>query len=230
MARIVKEEEYAARRMEILDVAQRLVYTKGFEQMTIQDILDESQISKGAFYHYFDSKSVLLEALIQRILDTAEQIMITIVEDPNLPALEKLQRFFSTLSRWKTAQKAYFLKLLNVWYADENAIVRQKMMTATIQRISPYFTDAIRQGIREGVLSTPYPDQSGQVLLTIFQGFGETLAELLILNEPQPDDLKRIENTVAAYNEAVARVLGADRGALKLVDVAMFTEWFAAPG
>ena len=230
MARIVKEEEYAARRMEILDVAQRLVYTKGFEQMTIQDILDESQISKGAFYHYFDSKSVLLEALIQRILDTAEQIMIPIVEDPNLPALEKLQRFFSTLSRWKTAQKTYFLKLLNVWYADENAIVRQKMMTATIQRISPYFTDAIRQGIREGVLSTPYPDQSGQVLLTIFQGFGETLAELLILNEPLPDDLKRIENTVAAYNEAVARVLGADRGALKLVDVAMFTEWFAAPG
>lgn len=230
MARIVKEEEYVARRMEILDVSQRLVYTKGFEQMTIQDILDESQISKGAFYHYFDSKSALLEALIQRILDAAEQIIIPIAEDPNLPALEKLQRFFSTLSRWKTAQKAYLLKLMNVWYADENAIVRQKMMTATIRRISPFFTEAIRQGIREGVLSTPYPDQSGQVLLTIFQGFGETLAELLILNEPQPEDLKRIENTVAAYNDAIVRVLGASPGTLKLVDVEMFAEWFAAPG
>lgn len=230
MARIVKEEEYVARRMEILDVAQRLVYTKGFEQMTIQDILDESQISKGAFYHYFDSKSDLLEALIQRILDAAEQIILPIAEDPNLPALEKLQRFFSTLSRWKTTQKAYLLKLMNVWYADENAIVRQKMMTATIRRISPFFTEAIQQGIREGVLDTPYPDQSGQVLLTIFQGFGETLAELLILNEPQPDDLKHIENTAAAYNEAIARVLGAAPGTLKLVDVEMFAEWFAAPG
>ena len=229
MARIVKEEEYAARRMEILDVAQRLVYTKGFEQMTIQDILDELQISKGAFYHYFDSKSALLEALIERILDAAEQIMIPIAEDPNLPALEKLQQFFSTLSRWKTAQKAFLLKLLNVWYADENAIVRQKMTTATIRRISPLFTEAIRQGIREGVLSTPYPDQSGQVLLTIFQGFGESLAELLIINEPQAEDLKRIENTAAAYNEAVARILGASPGTLKLFDVEMFVEWFAAP-
>jgi AcrR family transcriptional regulator len=49
MARIVKEEEYAARRNEILDAAQRLVYTKGYEHMTIQDILDDRHISKGAF-------------------------------------------------------------------------------------------------------------------------------------------------------------------------------------
>ena len=51
MARTVKA--HAVRRNEILDVAQRLIYTKGYEQMTIQDILDGLQISKGAFYHYF---------------------------------------------------------------------------------------------------------------------------------------------------------------------------------
>ena len=38
MARTVKEEDYAVKRKEILDVAQRLVYTKGYEQMSIQDI------------------------------------------------------------------------------------------------------------------------------------------------------------------------------------------------
>ncbi len=63
MARIVKA--HAARRNEILDVAQRLIYTKGYEQMTIQDILSDLQISKGAFYHYFDSKQALLEAIIE---------------------------------------------------------------------------------------------------------------------------------------------------------------------
>ncbi|TMD98834.1 MAG: TetR family transcriptional regulator, partial [Chloroflexi bacterium] len=40
MARIVKEQAYAVKRNEILDVARRLVDTKGYEQMTIQDILD----------------------------------------------------------------------------------------------------------------------------------------------------------------------------------------------
>ena len=39
MARIVNEEEYSLRRNEILDSAQQFVYAKGYEQMTIQDIL-----------------------------------------------------------------------------------------------------------------------------------------------------------------------------------------------
>ena len=56
MARILKEEEHTAKRNEILDAALQLVYSKGYEKMTIQDILDQLQISKGAFYHYFDSK------------------------------------------------------------------------------------------------------------------------------------------------------------------------------
>lgn len=53
MARLVKEEEYNAKRNEILDIALSLVYSKGYEQMTIQDILDGLHISRGAFYHYF---------------------------------------------------------------------------------------------------------------------------------------------------------------------------------
>ena len=64
MARAVKEQEYVAKRNGILDAMQRFVYTKGYEQMTIQDILDDLQISKGAFYHYFDSKQAVLEALV----------------------------------------------------------------------------------------------------------------------------------------------------------------------
>ena len=54
MVRTIKEP--SERRNDILDAARRLIYTKGYEQMTIQDILDELGISKGAFYHYFDSK------------------------------------------------------------------------------------------------------------------------------------------------------------------------------
>ena len=134
MARIVNKVEHEARRNEILDASQRFIYTEGYEQMTIQEIVDDLQISKGAFYHYFDSKQALLEALIERLLTQAEQIILPIVQDENLPALEKIQRIFSTISRWKASQKEYLLALLSVWYSDDNAIVRQKMLTATITR------------------------------------------------------------------------------------------------
>src|SRR5260221_161474 len=123
MARVVKA--HAVRRNEILDVARRLVDTKGYEQMTIQDILDDLRISKGAFYHYFDSKQALLEAMIERMGEGVEQLVLAMVHDPALPALKKLQRVFDMLNRLKTARKELFLPLLRVWYADDNAIVRQ---------------------------------------------------------------------------------------------------------
>src|SRR6266516_7322921 len=108
MVRIVKIEEHAGKRNAILDVAQQLVYTKGYEQMTIQDILDNLRISKGAFYHYFDSKPALLEAMIERMGEGIEQLVLAIVHDPALPALEKLQRVFDMLNRLKTARKEFF--------------------------------------------------------------------------------------------------------------------------
>ncbi len=229
MARIVKE--HAVRRNEILDVALQFVYTKGYEQMTIQDILDDLQISKGAFYHYFDSKQELLEALIERMLDKVEeQLLIPIVYDPHLSALEKLQRFFATLNSWKIALKGFFLALLRVWYTDDNAIVRQKMLITGSKRIIPLLTAIIRQGIKEGVLTTSYPDQVGGVVFSIIQGLGDTLAGLLLSSDPQRDDLRHIESTVAVYTDALERVLGAPTGSLPLIDTETLKEWFVSPG
>src|SRR5258708_2249678 len=105
MTRTVKEQEYAAKRNEILDVAQRLVFSKGYERMSIQDILDALGISKGAFYHYFDSKAALLEASIERGQDDLDKDFRAIVDDPSLSALDKFQRFFATLDRLRTSQQ-----------------------------------------------------------------------------------------------------------------------------
>src|SRR5512138_2049613 len=116
MPRVVKEDDYAARCNEILKVASQLVYTKGYEQMSIQDILDALKISKGAFYHYFDSKQSLLDGLIEQMLDEADQFLRPIVEAENLSALEKLRRYFDAGARWKTQKKDFMLDLLRIWY------------------------------------------------------------------------------------------------------------------
>ncbi|GAC1391247.1 MAG: TetR/AcrR family transcriptional regulator [Ktedonobacteraceae bacterium] len=223
MVRIVKE--YAVRRSEILDVAQRLVYTEGYEQMAIQDILDDLQIAKGTFYHYFGSKQELLEALIERMLEEVEQLLTPIVHESHLPALEKFQHFFATLAHWKTERKTFFLALLRVWYKDENAIVRQKVRAAGAKQVTPLLTLIIRQGIQEGVLLTSFPDHVGEIVLSVMQGLQETLAALLLSCEPNHDTLQRIESIVAAYTDALERVLGAPTGSLCLVDAETLKEW-----
>jgi AcrR family transcriptional regulator len=216
------------KRSAILDAARRLVQTKGYEQMAIQDVLDDLQISKGAFYHYFGSKQALLEALIEHLLDEGEQLLIAITHDPALSALEKLQRFFVQLAQWKTAQKDTFLGFLRVWYADENALVRHKLYAARIKRITPWLAAIIRQGLEEGILRTGYPGEVGQVVVSLLNDHGNRLSELLLSGQFGPEQFSYIERTAAVYTEAIERVLGAPSHSLQLVDVVTLKAWFCS--
>jgi AcrR family transcriptional regulator len=231
MPRVVKEKEYAVKRNEILDVAQRLIYVTGYEQMSVQDILDELKISKGAFYHYFDSKLALLDGLVDLMMDEAEQVLQPIVEAGDLPAVEKLQRYFAAGSHWKVARKSFMLDLLRIWYTDSNSLVRQKQEAAAMKRIAPMLAKIVRQGIAEGVFTTTYPDQIGSMIWGLDEGIVDNVAELLLSEEPPADALQRLETIIGAYSEAMERILGAPAGSLPLADVAMLKEWLVAlPG
>ncbi len=226
MARTVKEEEYAIKRKEILAVAQRLIYTKGYEQMSIQDILNELKISKGAFYHYFNSKQVLLEALIDQMTEEAEPFIAPIALDPNLSALEKLHRFFDTAARWKTARKEYLLSLMQGWYADENALMREKAQNRMIEHFSPMLAGIIRQGIAEGVMNSSFPDQMASMAFALLVSLGYAYMDLLSNNTPNHHELQRAVELVEAYNAALERMLGAAAGSIKLMDVEILQDWF----
>ncbi len=226
MARIVNKEEYDLRRNEILDAAQRVVYTKGYDQMSIQDILAEVKISKGAFYHYFDSKQALLEALIERLVSQIQQVLVPIVQDEQLPAAEKLHQVFDVASRWKTDRKETLLTLVNVWYGDDNAVLRQRVQAAVFPEIEPLFTAVIVQGVKEGVFDTGYPDQISAIIFSMMMSFGDTLIQAISHPELHTETLQNLDIISASYQDAMERILGAEPGSLPLFDTAILREWF----
>lgn len=228
MPRTVNAQEHTEKRNEILDVAQRLVYTKGYEPMTIQDILVELGISKGAFYHYFASKQELLEALIERFQREGEAVFAAIVHDPTLPIMVKLQRAFDVANRWKLAQKEYLLNLFPIWTHDHNAIVRQKTQARVVALIGPLITEMVVQGCAEGVLSTPFPEESGRIIYALLFGYGEAFIPLFLSSEPGEIVLAKAIRLTEAYNDAVERVIGAPPGSLHLIDPPTLAAWFAA--
>ena len=230
MARTVKPEEFAAKRREILDAAQRLVLTKGYEQMSIQDILDEVQISSGAFHHYFDSRKTLLEAFIERIRQESEKPLLPIIHDPHLTAIQKFQGFFDTLDSLRIAHKADVIKLGRVWYTDANAIVRQKVEEAIFALRAPLITEIVHQGVREGTFTIAYPDKAGEVILSLLQGMGDTHARLLLSLESNSDShrVQDIVTTHAAYMDAIERVLGAPPHSFYRADAGAVNVWVTA--
>lgn len=225
MVRTVNEAAHQARRNAILDAAQRAIETRGYEQMAIADLVSELRISSGAFYHYFDSKPALLEALIERSGDQIEQLVLPILHDPNLSALAKLQRFFATLDHWKLAHRRFVLRSLRVWYSDENAIVRHKLYVARVKRLTPWLEEMIRRGIEEGVLATPYPDQAARMVISLFEDLGYAIAQILLAEDHAPDDLARSARIVNAGADGVERLLGAPAGSIPRASHEELRKW-----
>ena len=47
----------------IVEAAWKLFYDQGYEDTTVEEIIEESGTSKGSFYHYFEGKDALLGSL-----------------------------------------------------------------------------------------------------------------------------------------------------------------------
>lgn len=72
----------------IISAAWKLFYQQGYEDTTVEDIVFESETSKGSFYHYFDGKDALLGTLAYVFDEKYEALMKTM--DPALDAMDKL--------------------------------------------------------------------------------------------------------------------------------------------
>lgn len=72
----------------IISTAWKLFYEQGYENTTVEDIVFESETSKGSFYHYFDSKDALLGTLAYVFDEKYEELMRTM--DPGMSAVKKL--------------------------------------------------------------------------------------------------------------------------------------------
>ena len=226
MARTLDPVAHAVRRDAFLDTAQRLVQTKGYEQMSIQDVLDELNASRGAFYHYFDSKGALLDAVIGRMVDDVTDALGALVADPDLTAVEKFRRMFAGIASWKAERRELMLEVIRVWASDENAIVRDKYRHRVANSLTPIFVAIIRQGVAEGSFRVNSPDHTARVLIALLLGAQEHATDLYLARQAGHAPYELVEGALLAYPDAFERILGAPAGSLRWYDRAMLELWF----
>ena len=231
MARTINVAVHAARRDEILDAAQRLILLNGYERLTVQDILDNLQMSKGAFYHYFDSKPTVIEALTTRLVGDSERALAPIVENPQMGAVKKLQAFFGEIVRWKSQRQNLFVAMLPVWYAPDNLAFRLLVDRASATRLAPLLSAIVREGVDEGQFVTAYPDQAGAIIFAIVRALQDAMAQQLLAaarRSSSSPSVKEMVNTHGAHMEAIERYLGVPDRTLNRVDARAVKSWIAA--
>ncbi len=205
--------DYDERKNEILNTAQRLFYSIGYEKTTISAIIDVIGIAKGTFYHYFNSKIELLDELVEKMV---LQIMAAIepILKSNISAVEKFNRIFEAAGTIKLDNIDIMIPAMKILYSNENIITRHKMNQKNIERLSPVYTKIIKQGIREGDFYTKYPEQAAKIIIHIWLGLGDTIVHML-LNNPNVDLLKQ---EMYAFEDAMEKVLGIKNKSLNFID------------
>ncbi len=214
------------RREAFVEAAQRLMQIRGWEQMSIQDVLDEVEASRGAFYHYFDSKQALLEAVIDRMVEAALASLDPTVEAPNLRAQDKLVRVFSGIGRWKTDRKELILAFLDVWLSDEHAVVREKFRHKLVARFVPVLARIVEQGIEEASFRVESPDATARVLMMLLQGLQEEATDLFVARQANTISFDEVVTRLASCTSAFERVLGVDAGSITLIDEPVLQAWY----
>jgi AcrR family transcriptional regulator len=230
MARKVDATAHARRRDEFLDAAQRLIESKGYEQMSIQDVLDEVGTSRGALYHYFGSKQELLSAVVERFSEAVASFLEPIANDPELSATERLRKVFAELTARKDQEREVLVSTLRVWYSDGNVRLRQKVRVGIIDQLARLLQVIVALGVREGLFVISDVEMTSRVVATLIQDLNDEFADQFFAYEAHKVDMAAVERTVTAYTWAIERILGVREGSVALADMTMLRAWFDPHG
>lgn len=147
----------------ILDTATKLFLEKGWEQTTIQDIVDElGDMTRGAFYHHFKSKDEIIDAVTTRIF-MGNNPFQKVEEIKDLTGLEKMKYVLKfSLRREDTMQFSQVASsVLN------SPISVGKQVLDSINNMAPYFTEYMIEGISDGSICVKHAKQTAETLILL---------------------------------------------------------------
>ncbi|WP_195167358.1 TetR/AcrR family transcriptional regulator [Mycobacteroides abscessus] len=219
MPRVVKHPEL--RRTELLDLAMTLFLERGYERVSLNDLIATSGMSKGAFYHYFSSKEALVSALAARSADQAFEALRPVFEAQGRGALERLNSGLRAGYEVKMALGApESIGAMASMMRPENQSLLRRISAIWEDRFRPVLTEVIAQGVAEAVFDTFDPEGVGDMI----QGLAATMGTAVQRIIAAPDAPARAQAIDAAvlrqrlYGIATDRILGLPDGTVEVLD------------
>jgi len=158
MVRTVKKPE--DRRAEILSAATALFQSKGFENTSMQDVMDTLGIAKGTIYHYYKSKEELFEAVI---IDIVERVTARMQEITAQSQGNALQRLAQLIQAGRVA--ADNDEILAHLHTSANQIMHLRLLAVAVQQQAPLYAEIVEQGVREGLFHCEHPLECAEFIL-----------------------------------------------------------------
>jgi len=202
------------RRQAIVDAANALFCSKGYLETTVDDILAALGCSKGSFYHYFDSKLGVLEAIceskVQRAFDQYRETRVTSTR-------EKLNTLLYWAQPFRPEEEDWLVVTLRLRLRGEGLVMDGAMRRAQRQLFKPEMENLLLILNETGAahISRPRVDD---VVFEAYTAFSDEMGEVITQCARQG---RSVVNDVTQVTEAARflweRVLDLDYGTMELI-------------
>ena len=152
------------RKKMLLKIAYDMFLTKGYDNTSVDEIIEKAQIAKGTYYYYFQSKEQMLEEVIDMMIKNevkmAEQIIRTDISVP--------QKIVGILTSMKPTEEEQPIK--NTLFKEENVLMHHKVRKKLIDTLTPLLSEVIKEGVNEGIFKCDNIPERVKMLLIISDG------------------------------------------------------------
>lgn len=150
------------RRDDILDAAERRFTTQGYLETSVAELIADTQIAKGTFYHHFSSKEEVMNAVIDRRVAEISTRFSALADQHEIPALTRLFLLMSDADR-----PANDAELTSEIARDGNELMQLRAMNATITTLTPPLARLLADGVAEGTMDISDPTVTAAVFLSM---------------------------------------------------------------
>jgi AcrR family transcriptional regulator len=143
----VEETSRGHRRTEIVEVALRIIASRGIAALTTTLLAKELGVTTGALFRHFTSREAILDAVVQRI----EALFSTDFPSADVPPRERLERFMAQRTATVAGQVGVFRLMASEQFALALPPEAAKRLRSLVEATQAFVQTAIRDGARDGV-------------------------------------------------------------------------------
>jgi len=210
------------RKGQIIQTSLQLFAVKGYDNTTVQNIIDEAGISKGGFYHHYNSKEELLEDIVRMLIGDMVVIFEEIDARDDLSALEKTNEYITRVNAYKGEKMVEVAAFLSELYSGgKNVLLESKIYDFARKHVAPVMKQIILQGVEEGVFKTEFPEEAAETYIKLFIMQQQEITDLFYEALQQRDEeiLETIKRKYKFFQKLLEDTLGLERGSLVVEEV-----------
>ena len=229
MPRVIKHPDI--RRAELLDRASELFLRHGYDNVSLNDLIADAGVSKGAFYHWFPSKDTLIAALAERSAREGFAMVENAVAEYSGNALDRLnavlQAGFAVKMNMDIPEHlATMVSLLR----PDNAHLYGRIVAVGEDLFRPLLTRLISDGVAEGIFDTFDPEGVGDMIQGLAARTNSNITGVLdAVDEPARNHAIDVLTTrFRLHGLAIDRILGLPDGSITTLTRVQVEEMVAA--